>query len=234
MAILQIFPPDDFFSSVKPREFKSGQFCWFPVPEVTPVPQILDVERNTPEEHDEIKFYLRNANQKGDFQTLDRGLPVKRLNLRSNEELLVHRAKKRPGIILTSEVDIIPEITKILKQRGQKHLQEDSLFVIPCYHIETMDIPGGFPAEMVSRIRCLVYRQFFYFPSNTKLREGIARFDRIQVIVGRDPSAIEPIDICLSEDVFNLFLGLFIYCITGIEDDELSAVRSLTREAYSG
>lgn len=76
MAILQIYPPDDFFSSVSLREFKSGQFCWLPVPEITPVPQILDVERNDPEEHDEIKFYLRNANQKGDFQTLDRVLQV--------------------------------------------------------------------------------------------------------------------------------------------------------------
>jgi hypothetical protein len=84
---------------------------------------------------------------------------------------------------------------------------------------------------MVARIRCLIYRQFFYFPGCSSFREGVARFDRIQVVSGRDRSAIEPLEIALSQEVFSLFLGMFVYCITGIEDDDLEVTRGLVRDA---
>ncbi len=233
MAIMQIFQQSEFFTSIDLKEYRPGQFCWIVVPYITPVPQILDIERRNPEEHSDVKFILRNANRKEDFCASDRTLPIKYLNLRSNEELLIQRCKKRPGIILSSRMDAFPDIAKLLTQKGKKHLQEEeALLVIPCYGIETHDDPTGFPPEMVSRIRCLLYRQFFYFPGSAQFKEGIARLDRIQTVVKRDPSAIITTDVCLAEDLFNLFLALFLFCITGIEDENLSAIRSLTREAY--
>jgi hypothetical protein len=232
MGILQYFPVSDFYTTVDPGQYKQGQFCWIVTPAIDPVPQILDVERSGPEEHDEVKFQLRNANRPGDFRAADRTLPIKRLNLRAHEELLIQRAKKRPGIILSDSLDIFPEVTALLKPKGKKHLQEDSLFVIPCYSIETLENLSGFPAEMVIRIRCLLYRQFFYIPAKTPIGESIARFDRIQVIVGKDRSAIEPMGLRLSDDVFNLFLSLFFYCISGAEDSDLATIRTLTKEVY--
>jgi hypothetical protein len=234
MAILQLYPPKEFYSSVDPRAFQPGQFCWIPVPHPDPIPRILDVDRSSPEEHSQVKFLMRNANSKGDFRTNDRGLPIKYLNLRSNEELLVQRAKKRPGIIICSEVDVFPAITELLRSKRKKHLQEDCLFVIPCYGIETRENSTGFPAEMVERIRCLLYRQFFYLPPYKAFTEGIARLDRIQVVIGRDPASIEPSDFSLSKEVFDLFLAIFLYCISGIEDEDLAPVRSLIMETYAG
>ena len=84
---------------------------------------------------------------------------------------------------------------------------------------------------MVVRIRCLIYRQFFYCPRNNRFTEGVARFDRIQVVVGHDPAAIDPTDICLSKDVFGLFRAMFIYCLFGKEDEDLKIVRELAKEA---
>jgi hypothetical protein len=85
---------------------------------------------------------------------------------------------------------------------------------------------------MVVRIRCLVYRQFFYFPNcSPHFREGIARFDRIQTVIGKNPSSIEPIGISLSQEVWGLFLSMFSYCISGIEDESLKTARELTMEA---
>jgi hypothetical protein len=84
---------------------------------------------------------------------------------------------------------------------------------------------------MVARIRCLIYRQFFYFPESSFFKEGVARFDRIQVIPGRDPSAIEPFGIALSQEVFTLFLAMFVYCVTGIEEGDLRDIRALVRDA---
>ena len=163
MAILQIFNPDEFYTSIDSNKYQAGQFCWIVVPHLTSVPQILDIERRNPEEHSEVNFILRNANRREDFCVSDRTLPIKYLNLRSNEELLVQRSKRRPGIILSRGLDSYPDITKLLVQKGKKHLQEDAIIVIPCYGIETADDPIGFPPEMVSRIRCLLYRQFFSF-----------------------------------------------------------------------
>jgi len=232
MGILQYFPEKEFFTSVDKSSYKQGQICWIVSPVINPVPQILDVERSGPEEHDEVKFVLRNANNPADFRSADRTLPIKRLNLRAHEELLVCRAKKRPGIILSDSLDVFPEITKLLRRTGKKHLQEDSLFVIPCYGIETLENSSGFPPEMVARIRCLLYRQFFYLPAPPPFSESIARFDQVQVIVNKDKSTIEPVALRLSDNVFNLFLALFLFCISGVEDSDLAVIRSLTKEVY--
>ena len=110
--------------------------CWLPVPHIDPIPRILAVERSGPEEHEELKFRLREANQKGDFKAPDRVLPLKYVPLRSNEELLVRKAKRRRGIILARGMDIYENITPILRQKAKKHLQEDALFVIPLYGIQ--------------------------------------------------------------------------------------------------
>jgi len=233
MGILQFFPVDKFYVSIDPREFRPGQFCRIVVPHIDPIPRILDVERSEPEEHRYVKFLLRNANQTDDFIKKDRTLPIKNLNLESNEELLARRAKKRPAIIISSDVDIFPHIEKILRQRGKKHCQEDCIFLIPCYHTEAEFDPRGFALEMIPRVRCLIYRQFFYLPEHPKIKESVARFDRIQVVVGRDLSSIKPLDFGLSEDVLGVFKALFIYCLTGVEDKDLKSFRDLARECYS-
>lgn len=235
MGILQVFPKEDFFKTIDPKAYAPGQICHVIVPHLTKIPQILDVERNRPEEHNNVKFILRNAKPTGDFVAADRTLPLFKINLRTNEELLVQRAKKRPGIILPSFVNVYPEITALLSGR-KDHLQDDALFVIPCYGIETRDNAKGFPPEMVERVRCLIYNQFFFLPAHKALtKDSIARFDRIQVITDKkEKAAIEPTDLCLSDDVLNFFIAMLLYCMTGITDDDLAAIRQLTTEKYLG
>ena len=64
------------------------------------------------------------------------------------------------------------------------------------------------------------------------LKEGIARFDRIQVVIGDHPAAITPMEIGLSLKMCSLFMAMFLYCISGAEDEELTALRVILREAY--
>jgi hypothetical protein len=232
MAILEVYSPKEFFSECDFKDFRPGQFCWTVTPYINPIPLILYATRNDPKDLDRISFEIRNANREGDFKTRDRVLPVKRLNLESHEELLVQRAKKRPGIILCSQVDIFPEIQLILKQRGKKHLQDDVVFVVPCYGLVSEFNRAGFIPEMVFRIRHLLYRQFFYFPGNKRFDEGVARFDRSQIVIGRDPAAIEPTDVCLADPLLSLFLSMFLSCISGVQDPDLAGIRELTVEAF--
>jgi hypothetical protein len=94
----------------------------------------------------------------------------------------------------------------------------------------------GFPPEMTQRIQCLLYKEYFYCPEYLKLRrelrETIARFDRIQVIVGDSLHAISGIGASLSDAAFAVFRAMVLFCLTGQEDAELSALRGLLREAY--
>ena len=232
MSILQLFSADEFYDKKPLRPFEVGQFCWIPVPHLDPVPKILEVERNTATEHEVVKFHIRDANQSTDFRSSERVLPLKYLKLPSNEEMLVRRAKKRPGIILSTGMDMFPDIARLLRQTGKKHLQEDSHFVVPCYSIQEGQYGSGFPPVMLPRIQCLMYRQFFYLPSGIGLKEGIARFDRIQVVIGDHPAAITPMEIGLSLKMCGLFMAMFLYCISGAEDEELTALRVILREAY--
>ncbi|MBU2621324.1 MAG: hypothetical protein ABIJ52_18680 [Pseudomonadota bacterium] len=233
MSITQLYTNDEFYTSTDPKDFKIGQICWVPIPNPDPIPRILDVQRNTPEEHEEVKFELRLANQRTDFKTRDRSLPIKYLNMRSNEELLAQTCKKRPSIILATGAECYPDIASILRQKGKKHQQQDCIFVIPCYSVQIEEYGPGFIQPIVERTKCLMYRQFFYLPLWNRTKDLIARFDRVQVVIDRSPASIEPTDVCLSEEIFNLFLSMFLFCISGKTNELLEDVKELVREAYS-
>lgn len=231
MSITQLYTTDEFFDHADLKDFRIGQFCWVPIPNLDPIPRILDIQRNTPEEHEEVKFELRLANHSDDFKKRDRSLPIKYLNLKSNEELLTQTCKKRPAIILSSGVECFPDIARLLKQKGKKHQQQDCIFVIPCYSVQKEEYDSGFIQPIVARTQCLLYRQFFYIPESKRFPELIARFDRIQVVIDKSPAAIEPIDVCLSEELFNLFLAMFLYCISGRTNQDLEDIKALVKEA---
>jgi hypothetical protein len=234
MGIRQLYSSKEYYTRIDPKLFKSGQICWIITPQIDTIPRILAVKRDDPEEHGEFKFKLKNVDPDNDFRAhRERTLPLKYLRLESTEELLVQKAKKRPAIIISSDLDIYPEITKILKQDGKRHLQEDSLFLLPCYGTETIEDRRGFPQEMVTRICCLLYRQFFYLPQCSPLKEdSIVRLDRIQVVIDRHRAAIEPTDLCLSEELMSILSSLFMFCITGIEENDFAEIRSMIKESY--
>jgi len=53
-------------------------------------------------------------------------------------------------------------------------------------------------------------------------------------LIKKEKAAIEPTDLCLSDDVLNFFIAMLLYCMTGITDDDLAAIRQLTTEKYLG
>lgn len=232
MGITQVITKDEFFTTVEPQGFQRGQLCWVPIPHPDPIPRILDVQRSSPEEHGKVDFELREANQKLDFRRRDRSLPIKHLNLRSNEELLAQRCKKRPAVILSKDVECFSGINKLLKQNAKRHQQQDCLFVVPYYRAQQEEFDSGIIQPIIARAKCLIYRQFFYMPPIKNFGEGIARFDRVQVVIDRTPAAIEPTDISLSREAYGLFVAMFQFCISGQPNETLEAAKALVRESY--
>lgn len=233
MSITQLYTKDEFYTATDPKDFKIGQICWVPVPNPDPIPRILDVRRNTPVEHEEVKFELRLGNQANDFKTRNRSLPIRYLNMRSDEELLAQTCKKRSSIILATGVECYPDIAEMLRRKGKKHQQQDCMFVIPCYSVQVEEYGTGFIQPIVERTKCLMYRQFFYLYPLHGARDLIARFDRVRVVIDRSPASIEPTDVCLSEEIFNLFLSMFLFCISGKTNKLLDDIKELVLGAYS-
>jgi len=218
--------PDDTFR----RASIVGQFCWVPVTHLDPIPRLLDVERFDPQEHYATKFSIRNMTD-GDFKKKTR-LPIKALSLRETEDLVIHRAKRRPVVIVSGENTIFDDVNTLLLQIGRKHLQEESLIVAPLYSVESGDHEGGFPPVMVARIRALMYKQFFFCPKgNSPLTsDSIMRLDRLQTIIPNYPAYI-PEPYSLSTEVLGVLMAMLRSLFGAKEEPEFEALKALVFES---
>jgi hypothetical protein len=228
LGIVQLVDPfyvrlaDDTFR----RTSVVGQFCWVPVTHLDTIPRILDVERADPQEHYATKFSIRNMTD-GDFKKKTR-LPIKALSLRETEELVIHRAKRRPAVIISGETTIFDDLKTLLRQMGRKHLQEESLIVAPLYSVESGDHEGGFPPIMVARIRALMYKQFFFCPKeNSPLTaDSIMRLDRLHAIFPKHPAYI-PEPYSLSAEALGVLMSMLRSLFGAKEEPEFKALKEL-------
>ncbi len=172
-----------------------------------------------------------------DFKKKDR-LPVKLLNLGNTEELIAQRAKKRMAIVVSTDSTVHDDLQGLLKSRAQKHLQHKFITVAPLYGVEGPEHPGGFPPVLVARIKALLYRQFFYCPSNAspKVHEAIVRLDRLTPVIPRHPT-YEPVAIALSGEALTLIRTMLLRLFWGVpippdaDEEQFEVVQQLAQEA---
>lgn len=231
MGITQLIT--QFYKDLPKETFRKepalGQLCWAPILHINKIPRVMDVERADPKEHYATKFSIRNLAE-SDFRGRGK-LPIKSLNLRETEELIISKANKRPAIIVWGSPIIFEDIDVLLRTIGKSHLQEYCLALMPIYNIQKVEHPGGFPPIMVSRIKALLYNQFFYCPrmDDIGLSEGVARLDRIQIILPTDRAVYDPLPIALSEDALAVLLSMLRSWFGSVEED-LNAYKELLRE----
>jgi hypothetical protein len=228
MSIEQLIDP--FYKELPANTFRKepsiGQLCWIPTLHINKIPLVMEVERADPKEAYATKFKVRNLTE-SDFKQRAK-LPIKSLNLRETEELIVNKAKKRPAIIICTSPTIFDDLSKVLRKLGRLHLQEECLFFAPIYNIETAAHRGGFPPIMVSRIKALMYSQFFYCPLLRKegLSGGIARLDRLQMLLPINRAVYDPLPISLSDDALAVLLAMMRF-LFGSAEEELIAYKEV-------
>ena len=209
-----------------------GQFCWAPILHLKEIPQTLEAEREVSREHENIKFKVRNINN-NDFQGKNK-LPVKLLDLRQNQELLIHSASKRPCIVLHYGATIFEDISSQLPSMGKKHLQQEKIMtVLPLFGIQD-DVAhlGGFPPVMVARIRAMMYDQFFYFPkANSPLvYDSIGRLDHMQMIINNyNVCKFEPYK--LTDECLAIIYSMVRRWFNLEIDEDFEAIVDLCRDA---
>jgi hypothetical protein len=224
MGITQLIDP--FYEELPQEEFRRrptmGQLCWVPSPHLNIVPQIFEIQRADPTEHHIGQFKIRNVRET-DFQRKEE-LPLYKLKLRLHEELVIQKAKRRPAIVLVTNNTIFKDIGDLLKSQNKIHLQQDSILGIPIFNTEKPEHPGGFPPIMTTRIKALLYNQFFFCPRTPgkELIEGVARLDRFQIIFPGHRASYNPLPIKLTNDALVILMEMIRVwlCIKGAPENE--------------
>ena len=201
MGVTQLISP--FYRQLDPKTFRSrfesGQIVWIPTSFAADIPQVMEVQRESPDDHFASKFQIRNMKET-DFRKKQK-LPIKLLSLGETEELVVARSKLRPCVVLKIGQTSFADLTKALKQAGKGHLEKEDFAVIPLYSVEKEDGDAGFPAVMVARIKALMYPQFFFCPKHgvAVRNNSVGRLDRLFVARPVFP-AFQPTDAALTPD----------------------------------
>lgn len=129
-------------------------------------------------------------------------LPTAALPNRKNEVLTVYRAKKRPGIIVSSGGEEVPNrLTK-----GKAGWQTSRTVLVAPFYGADESGRSGFNEAFRERVRRCEFPQFHWdvLPITSGTKESILRFDHIQPI-GRSEDSIALTDYCLGPTALDLF-----------------------------
>jgi hypothetical protein len=132
---------------------------------------------------------------------------------------------------VAADYTIFSDLESVLRQRAQRHLQEQSALVAPLYGVESQGHLGGPPPAMMARVKALMYRQFFYCPphASPQVYEALVRLDRIQPLMPQFP-AYEPLPLALSKEALGVLMGLIRGLFGAADDEDLIALKDLMRE----
>jgi len=207
-----------------------GQVVWAPALHLVTHVDVLAAQRVSSTSHGgaTLKHEPHCDTHFGRRTRLD--LPVLNLRLGETEELVTHKAKIRPGIVVADAADATSA-----QEKHPAHHTERRVVVAPIYDVATEDDPKGFSQVMAARVRCLVYRQFFpsgaweetrKAPRACSLRAGIVRFDRLHFVTPAPPSLrLEPLRVC-DEVMSLLHTALWVY-LHGTPTAAFTSVRDM-------
>jgi hypothetical protein len=170
-----------------------GQIGWAPVPFLQPQPNVIEVERIESGSHDPVRAKFVPLRDLHFTKKSPKGLPILNIHLGETEELLAYKAKKRPVVVVGTRSTVLGS----LGQEAKPHHEESRTVVAPIYGLATEDDPRGFGSILSTRVRHLLYLQFFPFAEWRETRhdlkgaswfnEGIIRFDRLQFLLPSAP-----------------------------------------------
>ena len=221
---------DNFYEKVYPYrsgniKLEIGQIAWVPTPFVGANVTIFEMERATRRDHENVNFRLQRLNS-SHFKTKDDKLPIQNIKLRSTEELIAVKTKKRPCIFLgKADFPSREEGDKTLT-RGRKHLLSKDYAFLPIYSTHKEE-SKGYPSQLVQRIRYFQYGHLTYLPecklkgleTDYPPKEGIVRMDRIFITHPIVPN-VTPTDIKIDETYMKLLLShLREYLFREIDED---------------
>jgi len=212
---------DAFYKDVGPdfrNRFMRGQLFWTHV-----YYAYENLELWRPKDLDETKTYSAEfVITSSKIDAFNRRTPLYTPRLEINEEFIVIRAKRRPVVLLAPKQEIIN--TKKIK--GGRKVNLNLCVVAPLYSVVDQEGSAKYSQDFIDRIRKLEFPHLFFFSENQNkgIRPSICRLDCIQVCF---VNHMEALDLCLDDEVLNVFLGQVRFYFGGIYEGDYEIYREL-------
>jgi hypothetical protein len=212
-----------FYSTGAPTSLDSyafGQIFWAPA--YYPHQQLqlwrpLEVDQKL---HTAKNFQITTA--PGD--AFRRALPYTFPPLKSNEEFLALKAKRRP-VVLLQPPD--PSLRTVGKSTGDMKIVRHLCVVAPIFSIVDEVGYSKVPEEFRNRVRQLEYLQFTFLPTGGPLSlDSILRLDELQSVAINN---LERTDFCLSNEVNAIFRSQVGFFMSGIGGEDFLGYRELLK-----
>ncbi len=145
--------------------------------------------------------------------------PVHELNLQSDEEFLVIKAKRRPLLVVSEG----PDPWSAGGGRARDHVR----LCAPLHSFHDDD-----PPELRARVEALEYPWWVHLPPDSvlQMREGFLRLDRLQVVVNR---LLEPMTKALTAGALYLVSEWLRYHVTGEIESLFAEYRTAMLESLA-
>ena len=232
MGLLAYFGKDFFQPLDRVGKPELGQLGWAPTPNLQPQPFVIEAERIDPTSHSEARAKWVPLNNQHFTRRATKGLPILNLNVGETEELLGFKAKKRPVVVVGTGATLLKGLGD---EAAKRHHEEDRIVLAPIYDLASEDDPYGFGSILATRVRHLLYRQYFpiggwqetrNIPGHSSFREGVARLDRLQFLLPNPPGlGLAPVK--LAPDALMLMHGMLWVYLHAQPIDELREMQEV-------
>ena len=168
--------------------------------------QLLRLETYDPKDERNSRFRLTPESEASDAFN---HFPVKELELRRNEEMVVFRAKYRNAVLFS-----------VAMTQPEEQPERGRAFVaVPHYSFQPDD-----PADFRESVRLFQYSALFHAPADIGLGipDGYFRFDRISVVPRQGLN--EPVNYRLADSVLNFMNAWFDAFRQGVLKDDVLAL----------
>jgi hypothetical protein len=193
-----------------------GRLAWVFLPHVDQQPLVLAPEgRSSPTDHTRALFTVQTLKTRNPPRST--GLPVAGMPSFEGEVRTVHRAKRRPALILSIGGQ---PVSRPLRTGSARWQTNPTVLVAPYYGIDPSGSRGGWKPEFVERIRRCEYPQYIWdkLPIGGSTSESVLRLDHLQP-VGNHKDSFEVSPYCLSEEALMIVDEWLLWLLTGSLDE---------------
>lgn len=213
-SVQGVLHPTPWWTTDEELTLKRGRLIWVFVPHVSQEPMGLFIQgRVTPTDHSKALYQLGPL--RIDHNPIaTAGLPVAAVPSYSGEVFTVHRAKKRPAVVLSTGGTVVPSTLRAGTARWQS---APSLLVIPSYGTMPDGKRGGWPPDFVRRIQLCEFPQYIldWLPISRSDEPSVLRLDHIQP-VGLHHNSYELTPWVLSDPALEVLDDWLLWLQTGL------------------
>jgi hypothetical protein len=150
--------------------FKPGQLYSAPIKYPLTPPKVLQLESYNPEREESTTFGISNYDPSNPLQEM----PLKFLNLKSDDRLFILQGKKRPVIVLTC-----CDVDWLYNTSFKSGIKEQMVLCLPVFTFKDRHTQ-----EYIVKIQAFIFPNLFYLSPSSQgiFHESAARFELIQPI----------------------------------------------------